>query len=237
MTPDRADKFAAGFGDPPPPRLASTRHTIRFLGISAGIAVATFIQAQRALPTQSGSRIPLYLALIAVEILLAWFVAAGVRARGGTFLDLIGKGWRSPFDCVRDAILAIVFVIMLGSSSFVLFYLLGRWRSNTALLLPKTLSESAVWCVVAITAGICEEIVYRGYFQRQLWSLSRSMPVAIVLQAVVFGSGHLYQGGRPAAVTAIYGLAFGLLAAWRKSILPGAIAHSIIDIIGGLAPR
>ena len=35
-------------------------------------------------------------------------------------------------------------------------------------------------------------------------------------------------------VTAAYGLVFGLVAAWRRSIIPGAIAHAIVDIMGGL---
>ena len=94
--------------------------------------------------------------------------------------------------------------------------------------------ESAVWAVVSVAAGICEELVYRGYLQRQFWSLTKSLPLAFVLQSVVFGVGHIYQGWKPALVTASYGLVFGLVAAWRRSIIPGAIAHAVVDIMGGL---
>jgi hypothetical protein len=47
---------------------------------------------------------------------------------------------------------------------------------------------------VAITAGICEEIVYRGYLQRQLSAFTGSLPIAVCLQAAIFGAAHLYQG-------------------------------------------
>jgi membrane protease YdiL (CAAX protease family) len=56
----------------------------------------------------------------------------------------------------------------------------------------------------------------------------------LLLQAAIFSVGHIYQGWKPALVTGIYGLIFGLLAALRRSIIPGAIAHAIADILGGL---
>src|SRR5205823_4531206 len=101
-------------------------------------------------------------------------------------------------------------------------------------LLPTTLSESIVWITVSAAAGICEELVFRGYLQRQLWSLIGNLPAALLLQAFAFGIGHIYQGWKPALVTAIYGLFLGLVAAWRRSIIPGAIAHAMVDVMGGL---
>ena len=85
-----------------------------------------------------------------------------------------------------------------------------------------------------MAAGICEELVYRGYLQRQLWGLTRSLPLALVLQSLIFGFGHIYQGWKPAMITGIYGFIFGLVAAWRRSIIPGALAHTIVDVMGGL---
>jgi Type II CAAX prenyl endopeptidase Rce1-like len=55
--------------------------------------------------------------------------------------------------------------------------LLGRWSPRVAFLLPTTLAESIGWSVVAITAGICEEIVYRGYLQRQLSAFTGRSPL------------------------------------------------------------
>ena len=135
---------------------------------------------------------------------------------------------------MRDIVLGVLFVVVLRVCSELLQHLLGRSFANVAFLLPRNLAESVLWIGVATTAGICEEIVYRGYLQPQLWALSGSLPLSIAMQAIIFGAAHAYQGWRPALITAVYGVAFGLLAAWRKSIIPGAIAHSLIDIIGGL---
>ena len=231
----RWSKFAGGFADAPPSPLASGRHLRRFLYISIGIAAGMFLQARNASPSPVGSKIPFYFMLIAVEVFLVWFVTVGVKARGYRLLDVVGRRWPNLINAGADILVAAGTAALLRFSRPILYYFLGRWASNTGFLLPKTFSESIAWIAVSLAAGFCEEAVYRGYLQRQLWSLTKSLPLALVLQAMIFGCGHIYQGWRPALVTAIYGLVFGLVAAWRRSIIPGAIAHSIIDIAGGFA--
>ena len=227
-------KIIGGFGDAPPPQLASLRHLWRFIFILIGIAAAAFLQGHFTTPGRIGSRIPLYFALIAIEILLTWFVAIGVRPRGYRLRDLLGRRWRSFCDGCNDVILAIGTIVVLRLCTRAIYFFFGRWSSNIGFLLPTTSRESDVWIGVAITAGFCEELVYRGYLQTQFWSLLKNPWSAVALQAVVFGSAHVYQGWKAAAVTAIYGAVFGTLATWRRSIIPGIIAHSIVDIIGGL---
>jgi membrane protease YdiL (CAAX protease family) len=224
-----------GFADPPPEALASNRHLRRLIYIVFGIAVAMFLQARQSSPASAApSRIPLYAGLIAVEFALVWFVFIGIRARGHKFIKLLGRRWRTVLDVFGDVVLAAITVGLLRVSGPLLYSALGRWPSNTGFLLPTTLPESIVWIIVSCAAGIGEELVFRGYLQRQLWSLTKSLPAALLLQALIFAIGHLYQGWKPALVTAIYGLVFGLVAAWRRSIIPGALAHAIADIIGGL---
>jgi membrane protease YdiL (CAAX protease family) len=179
----------------------------------------------------------LYFSIAALQLLFVWFVRLGLRAYDGRLLDLLGRRWRKPLDAARDITLALLFVIALRVSSPFLQHILGQSSANTAFLLPKGPVEIVLWIAISITAGVCEEIVYRGYLQRQLWALSGNLPLAIAVQAVIFAAGHAYQGWRPALITGVYGLAFGFLAAWRKSIVPGAIAHALVDVIGGLFPR
>lgn len=187
--------------------------------------------------SSAGSHLLLYFSIAALQLVFVWFVRLGIRARGGELRDLLGKRWRTPLDAARDTALGLLFVIALRFCSPFLQHLLGQFSANTNFLLPKGPAESFLWVAVSILAGVCEELVYRGYLQRQLWALSGSLPLAVGLQAAIFAVGHAYQGWRPAVITGIYGLAFGLLAAWRKSLLPGAIAHALIDVIGGLFPR
>ena len=209
---------------------------MRFVLIIAGIAAAGLLNGRQFAASSGVSHLPLYLSIVFLQLLFVWFVRLGVRARGGSLLDLIGQRWRTPLDGFRDTTLAFLFVIILRSGSALLQHFLGH-SANTAFLLPKDAMESVLWVAVSIAAGTCEEIVYRGYLQRQLWALGGSLPFAIMLQSIIFGVGHAYQGWRPALVTTVYGLGFGLLAAWRRSIIPGAIAHSVIDVIGGLYRR
>jgi CAAX protease family protein len=231
---DLNNLLLGGFIDPAPQPVASNRHLRRFIYIVIGIAAAMLLQARQSSPAPIESRIPLYLALIAVELSLVWFVAIGIHPRGYKLLDLLGRRWRTAWDGVWDVVVAMSAAGLLRFSGRLLYQLLGRWASNTGFLLPKSGPESIVWIAVSAAAGICEELVYRGYLQRQLWSLTKSLPAALFLQAIIFGVGHIYQGWKPALVTAIYGLVFGLIAAWRRTIIPGAIAHAVLDIIGGL---
>jgi len=232
------NRLLGGFADPPPETLASSRHLRRLLYIVLGIAIAMLVQARKAAPTPTvPSRIPLYLALIAVEFSLVWFVAIGIHVRGHTLGELFGRRWRTMFDGAGDIVLALATTGLLRISGPLVYYLLGRWPSNTGFLLPATVRESVVWIAVSAAAGVGEELVFRGYLQRQIWSLTKNLPTALLLQAFVFSIGHIYQGWKPALVTAIYGLVFGLVAAWRRSILPGAIAHTVIDVMGGLISR
>ena len=90
---------------------------------------------------------------------------------------------------------------------------------------------------VSVSAGICEEIVYRGYLQRQFLALTRSSIVAVLAQAVIFGLGHAYQGAKQVVVITVLGLLYGLLAWWRKSLRPGILAHAWSDIFGGWIER
>jgi hypothetical protein len=76
---------------------------------------------------------------------------------------------------------------------------------------------------VAVSAGFCEELVFRGYFQRQFLALTGSAGAAVALQALVFGVGHSYEGAWAVAKITAYGILFGLLAAWRRSLRPGML--------------
>ena len=84
--------------------------------------------------------------------------------------------------------------------------------SATQFLLPQGRLESALWIVMSLTAEICEEALFRGYFQRQFMALTRSAAFGIFLSAATFGAAHAYQGLHHAAQI---GLLAQCLACWR----------------------
>ena len=126
----------------------------------------------------------------------------------------------------------------MASSSEFIKRAIGVVDNHVAPLRPQDSFEVALWIALCVTAGICEEIVFRGYLQRQLGALAHSVTAGIVLQAIVFGFSHGYQGLKSMMMITIYGALFGILAWWRKSLVPGMLAHFWTDassvVIGAL---
>ncbi len=100
--------------------------------------------------------------------------------------------------------------------------------------LPQRAVEIVLWVAVSISAGFCEELIFRGYFQRQFEVFTHSKWIALFLQAALFGISHGYQGLEACAKIALLGLLYGLLALWRRSLRPGMIAHAGTDILSGI---
>jgi uncharacterized protein len=78
-----------------------------------------------------------------------------------------------------------------------------------------------------------EEIIFRGYLQRQFSALTGNAYIAIVIQAAVFGASHGYEGTRRMIVIFVFGAMFGFLALWRRSLRPGMMAHALHDSAAG----
>jgi membrane protease YdiL (CAAX protease family) len=115
----------------------------------------------------------------------------------------------------------------------------NRWlgtghAASIQTLLPQRALEILLWIGVSMSAGICEELVFRGYFQRQFHAYTHSLWAAWLLQALLFGISHGYQGVEACVRIAAYGALFGLLALWRGSLRPGMIAHAGTDILSGI---
>jgi membrane protease YdiL (CAAX protease family) len=110
-------------------------------------------------------------------------------------------------------------------------------RKQLGFLTPGTNLELAVWFCVSVTAGFCEEIIFSGYLQRQLAAIANSMLAGVLLSALVFGASHGYEGAARMILIAIFGLMFGLLSWWRKSLRPGMMAHAWHDALSGAILR
>jgi membrane protease YdiL (CAAX protease family) len=191
-------------------------------------------------PLSAHSKLPQYLWTMAWEWVLAGFVYLGVRKRL-KLRELIGGRWANAEDVLIDLTIAAGFWLMaiavLGAGAKLMrLDQAGKFdsmRQQLGFLIPGTTLELLVWFCLSTTAGICEEIIFRGYLQRQFAAFTGSMLAGILLSAVVFGASHGYEGGPRMLLVGIYGLMFGLLAWWRKSLRPGMIAHAWHDAISG----
>jgi membrane protease YdiL (CAAX protease family) len=84
--------------------------------------------------------------------------------------------------------------------------------------------------LIAVTAGVTEEIVVRGYAQTRLEQLRAPTAVILLLPTALWGVLHVYQG-LGAALT-IFGL--GLMYAWyfnrTRRLWPLILAHILFDL-------
>ena len=228
-------------GGPEHEPVASLRHSLVFVAIVAAVVAAGYAAQHRqvaggGLAESHAHVIPIYVSAAVLDWLLLWFAWRGIRRRGGTFGSVIRGRWASGLDVARDvgiAALAWGVMLLVGLGMARLLGLGHGHEKSLEILLPRTLMEVLVWIATSASAGFCEEFVFRGYVQRQLLALSGSAAVAVLGQAVVFAAMHAYQGWRPVVQIAVLGVLFGALAAWRKTLRVGMVAHAWQDVWAG----
>jgi membrane protease YdiL (CAAX protease family) len=180
--------------------------------------------------------VPLYLYLIAMEAGLFFYVSrAGLRRAGIKASELIGGRWTNAKDVLVDAVLALGLwgCWRLIEASWIRWLGPGHAKSIQTLL-PRGPLEILLWIGVSISAGICEEFVFRGYFQKQFAVFTHSRWIALLLQSLLFGIAHGYQGIQACLRISVFGLLYGSLALWRNSLRPGMMAHAASDILSGI---
>jgi membrane protease YdiL (CAAX protease family) len=227
-----------------PPPIASLKHLIGFLLIGVGLVVLGLL-AQHA-PTGGGGgasagqlgrhsqAIHIYLFAILGDWALLYYCWAGVHGRGGNLKTLSGGRWTSWKSLVIDVAIALPFWVLWEATEYGINRLLGPSAAKSLdSLLPQSLLEILIWIGISITAGICEEMAFRGYLQQQFHALTGNVVMAVLGQGAVFGLFHFYQGWKNVIVIAVLGVLFGALAAWRRNLRANIIVHAWGDIWSG----
>jgi uncharacterized protein len=111
-------------------------------------------------------------------------------------------------------------------------------RKLAARILPQSGLEFAPYCALAVTAGVCEEFLYRGFTMAALGRAGVFIWVAVLLSSALFGLAHTYQGRSGVLGTALMGLVFGAARVGFASLLPVIVWHAAVDLVAGIAgPR
>jgi membrane protease YdiL (CAAX protease family) len=167
-----------------------------------------------------------------LPVLLIW---RALKSRGLSLGTLVSGRWRTVGQFFRDLGLAVGFMAVALLVIEPLSNLLGAKALEGTLvrLTPKTALELAVFIGMSLSAGFCEELIFRGYLTRQFSGWTGSRAAAILLQGVVFGLAHAYYRGVMVAIMVLAWL-LGLLAQWRRSLLPGMLFHGLQDSLGGV---
>ncbi|MGA7841348.1 MAG: CPBP family intramembrane glutamic endopeptidase [Candidatus Acidiferrales bacterium] len=225
----------------PPRRLiAAPWHTLSILLIFAYLGFRTGMPSNTvtpgsAQPNASHNAVLLkYALLILSEWGMAYWAWVGVHWKGGNLDDLTGGRWTNWRGVATDVAIAIPFWIVWELTAWLVHWALQRIPSAHASYQPPTgFAEVTLWILLCISAGIGEEIVFRGYMQKQFQGATGSLKAAVILQGAIFGLAHAYQGWKQTFVIAVLGILYGALVAWRRNLRASMIAHAWSDIFEG----
>jgi membrane protease YdiL (CAAX protease family) len=184
-----------------------------------------------------------HLANYAVTLVWEWVLAGiafwGTRRNRTPLRELLGErraGLREfAIDIGAAALFWISSLTVLGVLALLLRLLhLETPQKQISQLAPATLAEGAMWIALSITAGICEEFLFRGYLQQQFTRASGRVWAGVLVSSVLFGCAHGYEGVAGMLMITAFGALFSLLALKRKSLRAGMIAHAWHDSFTGI---
>ena len=189
--------------------------------------------------TSRTARLRVYL----FEIILLWAFALGaaVLLRGRSLVH-VSRPAHVPnwLVIVSTLLLASYFASALAMGVLCLLRAGSRAGYAAALaslrfLLPVSTAERTRWIFLAFSAGICEELLYRGFLLAYLRGELQGGPhlgsaAALLLASAAFGTAHLYQGPKGVLSSSIAGLAFGATALLTGSLLLPMLLHTCMDM-------
>jgi hypothetical protein len=228
--------LVAASADTPIEPIAPLWHTVLVL---VPLAIGSVTSAyQHGLPNANlpgmSSRLSGYFTVVVGEWLVVLVIWLALRRRVLSIGSLISGRWQSLRAFFRDLGLGVGFmVVAIPLVAGIIHLLGGKTDSALANILPKTVFELVVWLGLSATGGFGEELIFRGYLTRQLSAWTGSRIFGLILQGVAFGLAHGYYGKVIFAIM-VHGWLLGLLAYWRKSLLPGMLAHGLQDALGGV---
>lgn len=187
----------------------------------------------------SAERLALYASTIAFQWVVTAVVAWRVWAHGYSAkeLGLAGRGGS------RVLLAAIVGAAMLGLLHTLNLRRMGRLPEKSrgflqALaerILPQSTLETLPYFALAVTAGICEEFIYRGFAMAALTRAGLPNWGVVLLSSILFGLAHLYQGGGGIVGTLLIGTIFGSGRIVYDSLAPVMLWHVTVDAVAGIA--
>jgi len=207
------------------------------------------------LRTDPGARRSFYRRLLVLEwglavlALIVWLSAPGVDA------GQVGLRWpvQWPGPITGGVVVLVVLLVLVSTRALRGGALLeapeaARRRGEgrhaepsghaTLAVLPRTAGERRLFTVVGVTAGVCEEWLYRGFFLAVVAAVSGGLPdgVLVVVAGLAFGLAHAYQGRAGVVTTGLLGGVMAALYLSTGSLLLPVLLHAAIDLRFLLVP-
>jgi uncharacterized protein len=189
--------------------------------------------------TTKRDRLRLYVSTISFQWTAVAIILWRARANGISMADL-GLAIHTP--ALTAAVAISLTALVLGNQILALKGLSsnsqaahGQLPQVALRIFPRDNAERIVFFVLVATVAICEEVIFRGFFQRvfETWAGGLEL-IGIFSSAALFGISHLYQGRRGIIVTFVVGVIFSAVRIWTGNLLPSCTAHFLADLTVGL---
>jgi membrane protease YdiL (CAAX protease family) len=187
-------------------------------------------------------RLSLYASTIGFQWLAVALVAWRAWARGLT-REQLGLVVHGP---LRICMAAIVGAATLGTLQWCNLRRMGRSSGKAReflkvlaeRILPQSRVELLPYWGLAVTAGVCEEFLYRGFAMAALTRAGLPVWGVVLSSSVLFGLAHLYQGRGGIVSTLVIGTVFGTARLAYDGLVPVMVWHFAVDAVAGVAgPR
>jgi uncharacterized protein len=186
------------------------------------------------------------LAVYASTIAFQWLAVAVVAWRGWAYGYSAAALGLAVHDRTRIAVAAIVGAALFAVLQWLNLRRVGRLpidsRGTLQVIAERILPQSSVelfaYLALSITAGLCEEFLYRGFAMAVLTRAGLPLWAVVLLSSLLFGLAHLYQGRGGLLSTLIIGTLFGSARIAYDSLVPVVFWHTAVDVTAGVAgPR
>jgi membrane protease YdiL (CAAX protease family) len=111
----------------------------------------------------------------------------------------------------------------------------GPLQAIAERILPQSTVELLPYLALAITAGLCEEFLYRGFTMAALSHVGLQAWAVVLISSVLFGLAHSYQGRGGMVMTLIIGTILGSSRIAYDCLVPAIFWHSAVDVVAGTA--
>ena len=184
-------------------------------------------------------KLALYGSTIALQWILMGLVAWRAVARGVTLSDLaLARKMNAQLLLVSllgAAILASLQWLNLRRVARMSGPVPDLMRKLAARLLPGKTLEFPPYCALAVTAGVCEEFLYRGFAMAALNRIGTAVWAVLVITSILFGLAHAYQGRSGIVGTTLLGFLLGGCRLITHSLIPAMVWHAAVDVVAGIA--
>jgi membrane protease YdiL (CAAX protease family) len=167
-------------------------------------------------------------ALVAAGIMLWLYEARAWEALG----LVVPYGWRLLSATGLALLLVVAYARTIAKIARIPYSRrvnLQNQFGKLAVVLPHTRSELGCFVALSLSAGFCEEFIFRGYL---IWAFRPVLGLwgAAAISVIVFASAHAYQGAKGVLTSGTAGSLLTLVVLISESLLPAIALHALIDL-------